>query len=113
MLLGDLNVYFEDERILSLLRPAGFLSAHALVHWRDVPICPTPLEAPTIDPTSSVEQTCDFVLLRQPDSSGPHASLRLDATSACLAGNMPLDTDPTLYPSDHYAVLATIEVSAT
>eukprot|EP00747_Dinoflagellata_sp_TGD_P028759 gnl/TRDRNA2_/TRDRNA2_133465_c0_seq1.p1 gnl/TRDRNA2_/TRDRNA2_133465_c0~~gnl/TRDRNA2_/TRDRNA2_133465_c0_seq1.p1 ORF type:complete len:128 (+),score=9.57 gnl/TRDRNA2_/TRDRNA2_133465_c0_seq1:2-385(+) len=106
VLVGDLNVYFPDEQIHHMLKTAGFASAYAEVHSKDAITCPTPLEAPTIVPGSSVEQACDFVLIR-PSADG---TVKLVATAAELSGNISAAGDATLYPSDHYAVLATLDV---
>ena len=111
VLVGDLNVYLPTERIPALLSAAGFASAHATLHGADPVTCPTPLAAPTIPPASSVESMrCDFVLVRQPADASSRC-LHLRPTAASLAGDTPATGDDTLYPSDHYAVLATLEVA--
>ena len=115
MLVGDLNVYLPTERIHQLLASAGFVSAYAAVHGADPITCPTPLAAPTIPPGSSVEQRCDFVLVRQSRGTAafaPHR-LHLRPTAASLAGDTPAADDATLFPSDHYAVLATLELECS
>eukprot|EP00854_Cymbomonas_tetramitiformis_P011091 gene11091-13109_t len=110
ILVGDLNVFFPEERIHSLLQRCGFESAYKRVHGADCKTCPTPLEAPTIAPGSSVQQSCDFVLIRQPVAAGAHGAIRLIPVEASLAGDRPAEDDQTLFPSDHYAVVTTIEV---
>jgi len=103
VLVGDLNVYFSDEAIFSVLEAAGFKSAYRNVHGSLDPITvPTPLEAPTIVLESSVECSADYVLVRQ----GSGAPVRLKAIEAELGGHRHKEGDSTLYPSDHYAVCA-------
>jgi len=103
VLLGDLNVFFPDEKIPILLQAAGFESAYRKVHGFDPLTANTPLEAPSIRPGSCVEMSCDFVLLRM------GSALRAKVIDVVLAGNNHKQGDSTLYPSDHYAVCATVE----
>ena len=114
MLVGDLNVFYPEEAIHAMLAAAGFRSAYAAVHGADCRTCPTPLKAPTIDPAATVDQICDFVLVRQLQlQSGAQGGVgvtvsRLVPTAAAIAADRPAPGDPTLYPSDHYAVTATL-----
>ena len=62
------------------------------------------LAAPTIVPESSVDQACDFVLARQ------GGEFQVVPVSAALIGTNPSPSDPTLYPSDHFGVIATYNI---
>lgn len=105
LLLGDLNMFFPDEKVIDLAKSRGFVDVFEDLHGSHPVTCPTPLQAPTILPEESVQQPADYILIRQRGGA-----LRFLPRSATLAGNQPSAVDPTLYPSDHFAVRAVFEL---
>eukprot|EP00040_Diaphanoeca_grandis_P002615 m.278559 g.278559 ORF g.278559 m.278559 type:complete len:291 (-) comp137489_c0_seq1:12-884(-) len=111
VLLGDLNCYFKEENIYTLLEQHSFVSCFAHTHdGDDVVTCPTPLQADTIDIKTSVDMKADYILLRVPTQENDVNKYAI--VESALAGHTSAVDDKTLYPSDHYAVTATISISS-
>ncbi|MCC7365315.1 MAG: endonuclease/exonuclease/phosphatase family protein [Dehalococcoidia bacterium] len=99
VVLGDFNGG-PGEPAYAAMAAAGYRSAHVEANGAEPPrTWPSGLQAPTMDRDG--EPACvDFIWLR--------GALR--ATAASLAANEPAPHDATLYPSDHFAVVADLEV---
>lgn len=106
LLCGDFNIYFSDETIYQSITDAGFSSCYREKHGHDVITVPTPLEAPTIHAEASVEQKADYIFLKTP----PSCPYNISVDDCFLAANKPSPSDPTLYPSDHYALIANLSI---
>jgi endonuclease/exonuclease/phosphatase family metal-dependent hydrolase len=99
VLAGDLNGS-PDEPFCDRLREASYCSAYAAVHGAEPPrTFPSGLRSPGATPEP--DQAIDYVWLRGP----------LAASGATLALDTPHPDDPTLYPSDHLALVVDLEVT--
>lgn len=99
ILVGDFNAT-PDEPAYARLRAAGFRSAYLEANGAEPEVTwPSGLQAPAMD-TDGDPGCLDYVWLRG------HAR----AIDARLVFDRPAVGDPTLYPSDHLGVLATVEV---
>jgi endonuclease/exonuclease/phosphatase family metal-dependent hydrolase len=98
ILTGDLNAT-PDEPACTVLRTAGFGSAHVSVHGVEPEwTYPSPMTPPdvAVRPPSPI----DYIWVA--------GSTRVDA--ARTAVDLPSEADPRLFPSDHRAVVAELEV---
>jgi endonuclease/exonuclease/phosphatase family metal-dependent hydrolase len=97
--LGDFNAD-PREAAYGRMVAAGFRSAYAEVHAAEPAVTwPSGLEAPAAD--ADGEPSClDYVWLR--------GAARVD--QAWLWADRPAADDPTLYPSDHFGVAATVTI---
>jgi len=96
---GDFNAP-PDESACEVMRAAGFRSAFVEVAGAEPAFTwPSGIQAPTMD-TDGDPACVDYLWLR-----GNVTALR-----AWLACNEPHPTDPSLYPSDHFAVAAELEI---
>ena len=97
--MGDFNAD-PDEPTYARMRAAGFRSAHAEANGSDPEVTwPSGLQAPAMD-TDGIPECLDYVWLRG----------NVRAAEARLAFDRPHPEDPTLYPSDHFGIAATLEV---
>ncbi|MCC6381956.1 MAG: endonuclease/exonuclease/phosphatase family protein [Dehalococcoidia bacterium] len=100
VLAGDFNGG-PGEPAYAAMAAAGFRSAHVEVHGREPErTWPSGIQAPTMD-TDGTPRCVDFVWLR--------GAVR--AVSATVAANEPAPGDPTLYPSDHFAVVTDVDLA--
>jgi endonuclease/exonuclease/phosphatase family metal-dependent hydrolase len=97
--MGDFNAD-PDEPTSARMRAAGFRSAFAEANGQDPSVTwPSGLQAPAMDTDGSPE-CLDYIWIR--------GDVRVH--SARLAFDRPDPEDPTLYPSDHFGISATLEV---
>lgn len=97
VLLGDLNAD-EQEPCVQVLKEAGFWSAFAAAHGREPHATyPSGIVAPLAD--SDPPATVDYIFVR-----GGGARVN----DAWLALDRPAEGDATLFPSDHFGVVADI-----
>jgi endonuclease/exonuclease/phosphatase family metal-dependent hydrolase len=96
---GDFNA-LPDEASCAVMRAAGFRSAHHAVHGAEPALTwPSGIQADTMDLDG--DRGClDYVWVRGP----------VRVVGAHVAANEPPAHDPTIYPSDHFAVVADLEV---
>ncbi|ETV89565.1 hypothetical protein H257_00794 [Aphanomyces astaci] len=98
MIMGDFNCEPDKECYL-YLEKRGFLSAHKVVHGEEPPVTfHQGLEAPTKD--VGTEVCLDYVFYKG----------QLTPQSISLVGTKASPQDSTLYPSDHFGLLATFQV---
>lgn len=96
---GDFNCTPQGEAYAAMVA-AGYRSAHLEATGSEPEVTwPSGIQAETMD-TDGVPSCFDYLWLR--------GAVR--AISARVAANEPPADDPTLYPSDHFAVVATVEV---
>ena len=99
--MGDFNAD-PGEPTYARMRAAGFRSAFAEANGQDPPVTwPSGLQAPAMDTDGSPE-CLDYIWVRG----------EVRVLSARLAFDRPDPEDPTLYPSDHLGISATLEVGA-
>ncbi len=97
--MGDFNAD-PAEPAYDRMVGAGFRSAHAEANGGEPPVTwPSGLQAPVMD-TDGDPSCLDYIWIR----GGARA---IDAR---LWADRPAAHDPTLYPSDHLGVVATLEV---
>ena len=96
---GDFNA-LPDEASCAVMREAGFQSAHRAVHGVEpARTWPSGIQAETMDLDG--DRGClDYVWVRGPAR----------VVAAHVAANEPPPHDPTIYPSDHFAVVADLEL---
>jgi endonuclease/exonuclease/phosphatase family metal-dependent hydrolase len=98
--MGDFNAD-PGEPTYARMRGAGFRSAFAEANGQDPAVTwPSGLQAPAMD-TDGVPECLDYIWLR--------GEVRVQ--SARLAFDRPDPEDPTLYPSDHFGLSATLEIA--
>lgn len=99
VLVGDFNAE-PDEPAVARIRAAGYRSAFVEANGADPDVTwPSGLQAPGMDDDG--EPGClDYVWLHGP----------VRPVSARLAWDRPAVGDPTLYPSDHFGIVADLEV---
>ena len=98
-LVGDFNAG-PDEPTYRRMVDAGFRSAHVEANGAEPPVTwPSGLVAPGMDSEGPAE-CLDYVWLRG----------AVTAEACRLAFDRPSVTDPTIYPSDHVGLLATVRV---
>jgi endonuclease/exonuclease/phosphatase family metal-dependent hydrolase len=96
---GDFNAP-PFEPAYGLMEQGGYRSASVEANGAEPAVTwPSGIVAPGMD-THGDPNCIDYVWLGG----------RAKAVSARLAGNRPSPTDPTLYPSDHFAVVVEVEV---
>ncbi len=99
VVMGDFNAD-PTEPAYARMVAAGFRSAFAEANGTEPEVTwPSGLQAPAMD-TDGDPSCIDYIWLRGPAS----------AVKARLWADRPAAIDPTLYPSDHLGVVATIEV---
>lgn len=99
VVMGDFNAD-PDEPAYARMRAAGFRSAYAEANRTEPTVTwPSGLQAPAMD-TDGDPSCLDYIWLRG----------RAHANAARLWADRPAADDPTLYPSDHVGVVATVEV---
>jgi len=100
--MGDFNADPEEPTYARMLA-AGFHSAYTEANGQEPPVTwPSGLQAPAMDTDGSPE-CLDYIWVR--------GDLRV--LSARLAFDRPDPEDPTLYPSDHLGISATLEVGVS
>jgi len=109
---GDFNTP-PTEAAYSLIEAAGYTSCYKQVRGCEPErTFPSGLQAPTMDTDPPL--TLDYIWIKvnnNNSSSGSHATASFEVTKCWLAANTPLATDPTIYPSDHIAVVANVTFS--
>ena len=99
ILCGDFNAP-PFEPAYQVMREAGFRSASFEANGAEPPVTwPSGIQAPTMD-TDGDPNCLDYIWL----------SGRVRAVAARVACNDPAPHDPTLYPSDHFAILAQLSL---
>jgi endonuclease/exonuclease/phosphatase family metal-dependent hydrolase len=99
IVLGDFNAD-PDEPTYTRMQAAGYRSAFAEANGQEPPVTwPSGLQAPAMD-TDGVPDCLDYIWVR--------GALRV--LSARLVFDRPDPADPTLYPSDHLGISATLEI---
>ncbi|MBA4180190.1 MAG: hypothetical protein C0506_06325 [Anaerolinea sp.] len=97
--VGDFNAP-PFEPAYATMRAAGFRSAFEEANGEEPAVTwPSGIQAETMD-TDGDPNCLDYIWLRG----------KVAAVSARLAATQPVPTDPTLYPSDHFAIVAEVEV---
>jgi endonuclease/exonuclease/phosphatase family metal-dependent hydrolase len=97
--MGDFNAD-PGEPTYARMHAAGFRSAYAQANGSDPELTwPSGLQAPAMD-TDGIPECLDYIWLRG----------NVHAAEARLAFDRPHPEDPTLYPSDHFGIVATLEV---
>jgi endonuclease/exonuclease/phosphatase family metal-dependent hydrolase len=100
--MGDFNAD-PGEPTYALMQAAGFRSAYADVNGSEPDVTwPSGLQAPAMD-TDGIPECLDYIWLRG----------QVRATGARLVFDRPHPEDPTLYPSDHLGISATLEIGAS
>jgi hypothetical protein len=101
--MGDLNAP-EGEPMHGLLAARGYTSAHRAAHGAEPRFTwPSGLVAPLMD--TGDPHCADYVYF----SAAP--GYRIQVVAAGLAGDAPSPADPTLFPSDHFALRVALRVS--
>jgi len=99
VVLGDFNAH-PDEPAIARMRDAGFRSSYAEANGAEPALTwPSGLQAPAMD-TEGDPRCIDYVWIRG----------RVRVIAARLVFDRPAADDPTLYPSDHLGVTASIDV---
>ncbi len=99
IVVGDFNTP-PFEPAYTVMREAGWRSAFFEANGCEPPVTwPSGIQADTMD-TDGDPNCLDYIWLNG----------RVSAVSASLAANQPPPNDPTLYPSDHFAVVAELEL---
>jgi endonuclease/exonuclease/phosphatase family metal-dependent hydrolase len=99
--MGDFNAD-PGEPTYARMHAAGFRSAFAEANGQDPAVTwPSGLQAPAMD-TDGVPECLDYIWVRG----------EVRVLSARLAFDRPDPEDPTLYPSDHFGISATLEIGA-
>jgi len=106
ILMGDFNLWFEDELIIDLFSEHGYRSCMKEATGQEAFTVHKNLLAPTIDPEGVCEQKADFILIRDGDK-GKKFSVQGCGLSGCDAK----DDDDTLYASDHFGVWAKLTLN--
>lgn len=97
--MGDFNAT-PDSKTYSLMTEAGFKSAYKEVNGQEPEITfPTGLQAPFMDTDPPL--CLDFMFYRGAPTLRP--------VKAVLMGKECLPSDPTIYPSDHMALVVDFE----
>jgi endonuclease/exonuclease/phosphatase family metal-dependent hydrolase len=97
--MGDFNAS-PDEPTHERMRGAGFRSAFVQANGAEPAVTwPSGLQAPAMD-TDGDARCLDYIWVRGSAS----------VTDARLVFDRPHPEDPTLYPSDHFGIAATLEV---
>jgi endonuclease/exonuclease/phosphatase family metal-dependent hydrolase len=97
--MGDFNAD-PGEPTYARMQAAGFRSAYAQANGSEPEVTwPSGLQAPAMD-TDGIPECLDYIWLRG----------KVRAAEARLAFDRPHPEDPTLYPSDHFGIVATLEV---
>lgn len=99
VVVGDFNTP-PHEPAYAAMRAAGYRSAFAEANRREPAVTwPSGIQAPTMD-TDGDPNCLDYIWLRG----------RGQVDSAWIAANDHPEEDPTLYPSDHFAVVAEVDL---
>ena len=99
IITGDFNMP-SYEPGYALMEAASFRSSYRMVHGREPAVTwPSGIQATTMD-TEGEPNCLDYIWL----------SGSVTATSARVAANEPAANDPTLYPSDHFALVVEVVV---
>ncbi len=99
IVVGDFNTP-PSEPAYRVMTGAGFRSAYCEVHGVEPDVTwPSGIQAATMD-TEGDPNCLDYIWLRG----------RISAVAARLGANEPQPGDPTLYPSDHLAIVAELEL---
>ena len=99
VMVGDFNAPPHEPSYGRMLA-AGFRSASFEANGKEPAVTwPSGIQAPTMD-TEGDPNCLDYVWVRG----------EIRVVSASLAANEPSPSDPTLYPSDHFAIVADVEV---
>lgn len=99
IIVGDFNTP-PFEPAYAHMRSAGYRSAFSEANGAEPDVTwPSGIQAPTMD-TDGDPNCLDYIWL----------SGRVRAVSARLAANEPPPNDPTIYPSDHFAIVAQVEL---
>jgi endonuclease/exonuclease/phosphatase family metal-dependent hydrolase len=99
LVVGDFNAP-PHEPAYQRMQSAGFRSASLEANGAEPGVTwPSGIQAPTMD-TDGDPNCLDYIWL----------SGRVRVLSASVAANLPAENDPTLYPSDHFALIADIEL---
>ena len=99
LVMGDFNAD-PLEPACARMRAAGFRSAFAEANGADPPVTwPSGLVAPAMD-TEGIPECLDYIWVRG----------AIAVRSCRLVFDRPAAGDPTLYPSDHFGLLAELEV---
>ena len=101
LLMGDFNAVEDSEAMTTLTREAGFVDAFRVVHPTAAGY--TSDQALTM-PTATVTQRIDYVFI----ASGTERPGRILSSQVILDTPHDLPDGRTLWPSDHYGVLADI-----
>lgn len=100
LLVGDFNMP-PFEPAYAAMAAAGYRSAMFEANGAEPPVTwPSGIQAESMD-TDGDPNCLDYIWMRG----------RVAVESARVAANEPLPTDPTLYPSDHFALVAELEIS--
>src|SRR5207302_8234563 len=101
VVVGDFNDE-PSEPAYRAMTDAGFRSAHLLANAAEPAITwPSGLQAPAID-TDGEPGCLDYIWVRG----------SIEVESCRLAFDRPAVDDPTLYPSDHFGLVARIRIGA-
>lgn len=104
VLCGDFNAPPEGAAYAAL-KSLGFISSHASVHGNEPAFTfPTGLKADSMDTDPPL--TTDYVWLLTPERVSRESGCILSAASVELLGMQHVAGDATMYPSDHFGVLA-------
>lgn len=99
IVVGDFNAA-PHEPTYAHMTAAGYRSAYAAANGSEPPVTwPSGLQAPAMD-TDGDPACLDYIWLRG----------AVDVRAARLAWDRPAVGDPTLYPSDHFGIMADVEV---
>ncbi|GBF89578.1 hypothetical protein Rsub_02296 [Raphidocelis subcapitata] len=114
LICGDLNAP-PEEPAHGVLRRAGYASAYELANGQEAPpTWPSGLVAPLMD--TGEPHCADYVYFwtaatqsearaGQSKAGAARSEARARVVAASIAGDVPDEADPTLYPSDHLAVV--------
>lgn len=112
VLLGDFNFYQKCEPGYDEIIKSSLESAYKNIHGKETVTCPTPLEASTIINQWADEPSLasDYIFVQSGEDS-PRVSVTKAEIGA--SSTQPAQADSTLYPSDHYAVVAELAIPPT
>jgi endonuclease/exonuclease/phosphatase family metal-dependent hydrolase len=109
LILGDFNFYQKTEPSYDHIRAQNFESAFKLAHGHETITCPTPLQADTMldqwDEDLEDKLAADYIFFHEGDTG---MQINVEAATLATSSATSAADDPTLYPSDHYAVVANL-----